>query len=752
MRSAAAVGCHASERAEVDTFNLDQPPYNYDGDVTKSSHHPIKEGTIGCNSCHKEHGTSINPSDYLSPDLRATYVRQASWFKLGLTPGQTFYARQFTPNQIIPPDNANNLCFMCHQKDDIIGTTASGMSGTNTKFLGHEAVKGGAYVSHNISPSNNPVNSDYHSFSCSACHFPHSSWKEKLLQVGCMSQAGTVTYPTGSGCDVYDPGGPDNSGSGPGSGNSSGSDLGGCHAYTGWSALGLKHGWRNLTTAAKKDFVRPPNAVADLTATIGQTNNNVTLNWHAVSDAPGQGADHYNVYRSSQMITQATKPDSTRIYKGVTGLNSGAAMSWTDTTTLSSATYYYAVVACDLEGNESFVSNCAVAALGGDRWKPNAISDQQTFRESAKTTVKVTWHDPGDTGDGVTLYNVYRINGMTPLVVGDIKDDNLIGAVSDTGPNGASDTTLYNYVDATAVVTQSYSYAVVALDGIGNVSALPACCSFSVPGDTTPPPAITTQQVARVAGSTGIKLTWNDPGDADTYVTYYKVYRKVGTAPLTDADIIPGNCIKDQVNDTSWGKSSDGTVYTYTDYPADVTQSYSYAVVSVDAAGNVSHVPTGVTFTVPGDVTAPPAISTQQVARVAGTTNISVTWRDPGDADTYIAYYKVYRKAGAAQLTDADIIPGNYLNTVNDTSWGKTSDGLTYSFTDLNPTVTQSYSYAVVSVDAAGNVSHVPTGVTFTVPGDVTAPGYIHPTGSKGGLARQISVLHGATRATPTHI
>ena len=39
---------------------------------------------------------------------------------------------------------------------------------------------------------------------------------------------------------------------------------------------------------------------------------------------------------------------------------------------------------------------------------------------------------------------------------------------------------------------------------------------------------------------------------------------------------------------------------------------------------------------------------------------------------------------------------------------------MTYSFTDLNPTVTQSYSYAVVSVDAAGNVSHVPTGVTFT--------------------------------------
>ena len=107
------------------------------------------------------------------------------------------------------------------------------------------------------------------------------------------------------------------------SGGSGGSTLGNCHAYNKWVNWGAP-GWRNLTTAAKQRFTRPPNTVTDLAASV-QPNLWVNLTWTAVADAPGQGAHHYNVYRSSQGITQATKPYATRLYKGVAGLSLGSA-------------------------------------------------------------------------------------------------------------------------------------------------------------------------------------------------------------------------------------------------------------------------------------------------------------------------------------------------------------------------------------------------------------------------------------------
>jgi predicted CXXCH cytochrome family protein len=157
--------CHASERTQFDTFNQDLPADNFTHDVTASSHHPLKEGVITCTSCHGEHGSSN------APDLRAPYFRETGWPILwhsgrgvyssqhgagccGADPdpfdGTDFFeAARYTvsPNRnmvttVSPPSNANDLCLMCHQQDDIIGTPSGGMTGTNTKFLGHEAVKG----------------------------------------------------------------------------------------------------------------------------------------------------------------------------------------------------------------------------------------------------------------------------------------------------------------------------------------------------------------------------------------------------------------------------------------------------------------------------------------------------------------------------------------------------------------------------------------------------------------------------------
>ena len=605
-----SAGCHVSERSQLDTFNMDLLVDNFTRDETKSSHHPIKEGVMGCTSCHNEHGSSY------APDLRAAFFRESNWPKLyhsgrgvystrhgggcgNADPfdGTDYFESWVATNRnkvvtVSPPSDADNLCYMCHQKDDIIGDATAGMAGTNTKFIGHEAVKGGAKVSHDISPGGNGIGSDYHNFSCSACHFPHSSSRGKLMKQGCFSQS-----------DGQSP--------------SSGRAIWGCHSYKKWGNFNA--GWRNLTTAAKADFGRPPNPVTNLSASL-DTDLTVRLGWTAVADSSGQGVHHYNVYRSSQSITQAAKPFATRILKGLAGGGSGSAMSWSDYTGQPNTTYYYTVVACDSENNESFVSNCVSVSLGPDTVAPAAISDQQTSQVDGTYNVKVTWHDPGDNVN-VTIYKIYR-NGVYLASVTDPSNS----------ADGSPDANVYSFTDTTTQLGQSYNYSVYALDAAANTSASPSGLTFSVTVVDPAPASIATLSAKPVSREMKASLTWTAPTNVGA-IQGYHVYRKAGSQP----ELTAAFRVMSSVTATAY---TDNVPATATDYYYRVTalddSSKKESKASNDATVNIPVPPSAVTLTRLSD------------------SDLRVSWSPPAYT-TGLNYYSVFTRRGAGAWTPAVI-------------------------------------------------------------------------------------------------
>ncbi len=128
---------------------------------------------------------------------------------------------------------------------------------------------------------------------------------------------------------------------------------------------------------------------------------------------------------------------------------------------------------------------------------------------------------------------------------------------------------------------RTYQFTVRALDGAGNRSASSAALSVTTPAgpapDTTPPTAPGTPTASAI-GPTGLTLTWGPSTDA-VGVTGYRVYR--------GGNVLVG--------------SATGTTLAVTGLTASTT--YTFTVVAVDAAGNVSPASPGVTVT----TTAPPA-------------------------------------------------------------------------------------------------------------------------------------------------
>lgn len=664
--------CHASERdpAVIDTFNMDLPVDNFTRDETKSSHHPIKEGVVGCTSCHKEHGSAN------SPDLRAPFYRESNWPELfhagrgvystyhrpGVgTPfdGSNFfelspYPPSWPPDAthrnrvttVNPPSNANDLCFMCHQKDDVTGTAASGMTGANTRFLGHEAVKGGAVISHDIARDINGTGVDFHNFSCSTCHFPHSSTRGKLLKVGCFSQSDNQYVGVG--------------------GSSYTSTIFQCHAYTKWSNYNA--GWRNLTTV-KTDFKRPPSVVTDLAYSV-DADLTVHLSWTAVNDAPGQGADHYNVYRYTQPVTQDSKPYATRVVKGVAGQSAGLPVSWADNTGQPSTTYYYAVVACDAENNESFISNCVTVPLGADVVTPDAIANQQVMQVGGTYNAKVTWRDPGDNINAAS-YKVYRVNGLTPLTDTDISPANYLATVTDSSQSadGSPDAVTYSYTDATTQFGNDYSFAAVAVDAAGSVAHVPTGAVFSISITDPPPSEVTTLTVKPVSVAMGALLTWTAPINIGA-ISGYNVYRKAGSA-LTQTDIVPGNLLQGPVA---------GLTYTDSNVPATAAD-YYYAVTAVDeSSGKESAIGNSLAVNIPAPPTGLTAVKLLN-------SDVKLVWSPPVFTTGFVNY-KVYRRreTGAwtsvtttasttATLDLTGLEPGMYefAVTANYTTYGGTT-------------------------------------------------------------------------------
>jgi fibronectin type 3 domain-containing protein len=264
------------------------------------------------------------------------------------------------------------------------------------------------------------------------------------------------------------------------------------------------------------------------------------------------------------------------------------------------------------------------------------------------------------------------------------------------------------YDDITCQPNTTYYYAVVACDSENNESFVSNCVQAALGADITPPATVGDQTVVQVDGTYNVRLAWRDPGD-NVNVTQYKVYRKPGLVALTDGDIVPGNILgvaANPVADTSLSAdgSADANSYSLTDTTTQLGQDYSYAVMAVDAAGNVSHVSGGSSLSVSIVDPAPAVVTTLTAKPLSREMKAQLTWTAPGNQGN-ISGYNVYRKAGSA-LDQADLIPGNLLTTVA---------GLSYT-TDLTATGTDYY-FAVTAVDeSSGKESKLGNNALANVP------------------------------------
>lgn len=225
---------------------------------------------------------------------------------------------------------------------------------------------------------------------------------------------------------------------------------------------------------------------------------------------------------------------------------------------------------------------------------------------------------------------------------------------------------LPSFVDTSTVPTETYTYAVAAVDASGNRSWRSNLVTIQ-PSTTldstrpTPPRGLEAAPVA--AGSVG--LTWQ-PATDNIGVADYLIFRSTNGS------------VGSQI-----GRSSE---LSFVDPDATGAVTYTYAVKAVDAAGNTSWRSNYASAPGTGGATDSVRPSTPTGLKGLATNgSIVITWTSAGD-NVGVVGYEIYRS------TDGTLGP---LLGISASS----------SFTDLGVVEGESYTYAVKAFDAAENLS-----------------------------------------------
>jgi chitodextrinase len=265
----------------------------------------------------------------------------------------------------------------------------------------------------------------------------------------------------------------------------------------------------------------PPTAPTDLVASpTGPTG--VALSWSPSTDDVAVAG--YRITRNGTQVATTT------------------GTSWNDTGLTPATTYGYSVAAFDAAGNTSSAATATATTLA-DTQPPAAPGDLLAAPLSA-SAIGLSW--TASTDDvGVAGYRISRDGTQVATVTGTTWTDSALSA------------------------STTYEYAVVAVDGAGNVSGPASASATTFAPDTTPPSA-PTDLSATVLRSGQTRLAWTSSTD-DVGIAGYRVYRN-------DALLV----------------TTTGTAYTV----KRAKGTFSYYVVAFDAAGNVSAPSATVTVTV----------------------------------------------------------------------------------------------------------------------------------------------------------
>ena len=340
-----------------------------------------------------------------------------------------------------------------------------------------------------------------------------------------------------------------------------------------------------------------------------------------------------------------------KIFRNNVQVGASPTNSFSDAGLAPKTSYAYKISAYDASGHESSQSSVVSVLTLADTTKPT-VPEGLSSGEITMSEINLNWGASTD-NVSVTGYNIYR-NGNKV---------------------GTSDTTTCH--DSGLVPETTYTYKISAYDAAGNESGQSTSIAPKTSSDSQAPTAPNNVN-AQAVSMTQINLTWNASTD-NVAVAGYNIHRngnKIGTSTSTS------------YNDTGLSAST----------------SYTYKISAYDAKNNESAESSSAQATTNSD-TQKPTVPAGLTATPISMTEIDLSWSASAD-NVGAAGYKIFRN-------------GTQIGTAT-----------TVSYKDSGLVKSTSYSYAVVSYDAAGNQSAQTPAVVAatladtqkpTVPGNLTA-------------------------------
>jgi hypothetical protein len=389
----------------------------------------------------------------------------------------------------------------------------------------------------------------------------------------------------------------------------------------------------------------PPAGVTGFTAVAGDSQ--VSLSWTNPGEEDFAGV---MVRRSTTVAPNLT--NGVLVYDG----NS---MSCMDDNLDSDTIYYYSIFAYDSIPNYSPGASLSSTA---DVTPPGNVS---AFAATPTgPTIDLAWTNPGDTDFAGVMIRRSTTSFPATWVDGTLVFDGAVEAYSDTGLSDGL----------------TYYYSAFTYDEIPNPSS---ASTAQATIDISPPAIVTDFTAAQI--TTGISLSWTNPGDADFQGTIIRRSDTGAPTGPTDGDPV-----------------YDGTDETVDDMAVSHGVTYYYAAFTYDERPNYS---TGTQVIITVDISAPAEVS--GFAATAGRGQISLAWTNPGDLD--FAGVIIRRSDTGAPATPNDGTP--------------VYNGTGQSHIDSPLTVGTTYYYTAFTFDGVPNIS---SGAgTQGIPYDAYAVGWI---------------------------
>ncbi len=463
----------------------------------------------------------------------------------------------------------------------------------------------------------------------------------------------------------------------------------------------------------------PPHPIADLTASGGPGEGEITVVWTAPSEdsLSGGATEAYDLRFSNDRIT--TDEDFAAA-DSVEELPAPAQPGEAESVVLASLEtgrlYYFALRSVDDAGNWSGISNVDSASPGGDTTPPPAVADLQAAPGAVEGEISVRWTAPGDDGPAGDPVQEYDLRYDTESF--DEQGFEQAAPVPNLPPPGQPAT-----IDSVTLVGLEvgvrYYFRLKSVDDAENWSSISNLASSEALGDTTPP-----ARVEDLVASTGaleheVILAWTSPGDDGTEGTAATYYIRYGTEEIVtledwdDAWSVPAGQVPAP---SEAGTPETLTVEVY--LPTDVAW---LAIRTEDDAGNLSPVSNSDSAIVQGDVTAPGTI-TDLTAETGDEGEVRLQWTAPHEDGTQGNAVSEYAFKHHSESITADNWENatTVLNPPTPSTPGSVESLLVQGLVEG-----MTYYFAVRSADEVPNWSEISNSPFAASGSDVTRPGSV---------------------------